>query len=191
MSAAEDVQSSTLALDYQKSAVVTYKLIYPNLQHVVLDYDVTFAPAGLTRNEAAIGSYLNGIQLAGGAPKLDPLILHLYNLPNVGDLAWSLDRLNPAPYLEPVTSTILAAQRLNDDMQICRVETGEYRFVREGDCGWLRTDGVILHCTADGEFDAYHENTYDVAGGLEHEVAEHWYLGGRSLTTIAASRHRG
>lgn len=172
MSAAEDVQSSTLALDYQKSAVVTYKLIYPNLQHVVLDYDVTLAPAGLTRNEAAIGSYLNGIQLAGGAPKLDPLILHLYNLPNVGDLAWSLDRLNPAPYLEPVTSTILAAQRLNDDMQICRVETGEYRFVRESDCGWLRTDG-------------------DAAGGLEHEVSEHWYLGGRSLTTIAASRHRG
>jgi hypothetical protein len=178
ISAAEGVQSSSLVLSYQPSAVVTYQLEYPNPQDVVLDYDITFAPSGLTRNEAAIGNYINGIQLAGGAPQLDPLILHLYNLPNVGDLAAALDRLNPAPYLEPVTSMVLSTQRLNDDMQSCHVTTGEYRFVREGDCGWLRTDAVILHRTADSSFDAYQENTYDAAGGLEHEIAEHWHLGG-------------
>jgi len=81
LSAAGGVTNSGLTLDYVSTAVGQYRLIYPNPNDVVLQYDVNFSPAGMTGNQHSVGSAVNRIQAGGTSPSFDPIARALYYQP--------------------------------------------------------------------------------------------------------------
>jgi hypothetical protein len=95
--------AAELALVAPASAVATYELLYPNANDIVLGYTIDFAPAGLTRNEAAFGEQINQMQLAFARPPDDPgadkntpmtpLIEALYAIPDLETLAAAYGQL--------------------------------------------------------------------------------------------------
>ncbi|MEP6841767.1 MAG: hypothetical protein ABJA75_27240, partial [Bradyrhizobium sp.] len=64
VSAAGGLTNPGLTLDVASSAILTYKLLNPNSNDLVLDYNVSFNPVGLPPQFASIGNAINAIQSA-------------------------------------------------------------------------------------------------------------------------------
>ncbi|MDO8978102.1 MAG: autotransporter domain-containing protein, partial [Afipia sp.] len=82
VSAAGGVTNSGLKLSAAPSAIVTYGLLYPNANDVVLNYSVTFNPVGLPPQFASIGNAINAIQTARSSPGFAPIASALFDLPD-------------------------------------------------------------------------------------------------------------
>jgi outer membrane autotransporter protein len=61
---------------------VTYGLLYPNPNDIVLGYSVTFNPVGLPSQFASIGNAINAIQTARSSPGFAPIASALFDLPD-------------------------------------------------------------------------------------------------------------
>jgi len=111
ISGADGVKNSGVELDVQPSAVVDYRMVTPTAQNLAIGLNIDFSPAGLTRNQNAIGDYFNDVQLAGGAESMDPYIRYLFLLPDVGELADTYAPLIPDYYDNFTQSTIRLTQQ--------------------------------------------------------------------------------
>ncbi|HUW79284.1 MAG TPA: autotransporter domain-containing protein, partial [Acidocella sp.] len=76
------------------SAVATYKLIYPNPNDIVLNYNIDYSPAGMNRNEHSLGTGVNEIETARTSPAFVPIAAALFYQPNVKKLAAVYDNLS-------------------------------------------------------------------------------------------------
>jgi outer membrane autotransporter protein len=91
--------NSGLSLTYQPSAVMDYKLLYPNSTDVVLSTSIDFSPKqGLNRNQRAIGDAISTIQRAGGAESISPVVAELFTLPDRKGLGNAYNQLSPVSY---------------------------------------------------------------------------------------------
>ena len=82
VSASGGVSHSGLSLNVASSAIVTYGLLYPNPNDIVLGYSVTFNPVGLPAQFASIGNAINAIQTARSSPGFAPIASALFDLPD-------------------------------------------------------------------------------------------------------------
>jgi outer membrane autotransporter protein len=82
VSAAGGFTNAGLTLDAASSAIVTYKLMYPNPNDVALGYNVTFNPVGLPPQFASIGNAINAVQTARSSPGFAPIASALFDLPD-------------------------------------------------------------------------------------------------------------
>ena len=179
LSAAGNVTDhSSLALDSPTSAVATYQLLYPNPNDVVLDYAIDFSPAsGLNINQTMIGNYINRVQLAGGSASFAPIVEALFFIPDASGLASAYDHLSPEPYVGLGTGTFFSNLQFSDSMLSCRSRDGQYRFVQEGQCGWMTVSGSALHEDRTSENLGFNRNGFSVAGGLQKQISENWHVG--------------
>ena len=83
-----------LSLQAIPSAVATYTLIYPDPDDVVLNYDINYSPAGMNRNEHAVGTGINEIETARISPAFVPIAAALFYQPTVAKLAAVYDGLS-------------------------------------------------------------------------------------------------
>jgi uncharacterized protein with beta-barrel porin domain len=177
LSAAGGVTDSGLGLTTQPSAVITYQLLFPNPTDVDLGYSIDFAPSALNVNQTMIGNYINRVQLAGGSAGLAPIVEALFFIPDASGLASAYDHLSPEPYVGLGTGTFFSNLQFSDSMLSCRSRDGQYRFVREGQCGWMTVSGSALHEDRTSENLGFNRNGFSVAGGLQKQINENWHVG--------------
>ena len=125
LSSAGGTIDSGLDLIFQESAVIEYKLLFPNPTDVVLGTSIDFSPAGLNQNEAAIGEAINAINLAGGSTSFAPVVAEIFKLPELQSLASAYDQLNPNIY------DITTATSFNNTLQYMRTLQDRMRGIRE------------------------------------------------------------
>jgi len=66
---------------------------------------------------------------------------------------------------------------LSDAMHSCRQREGEQRFLREGECNWVRLVGSVHDQERSGSNYGYQLDTYTMAGGSQHELTRDVYAG--------------
>ena len=181
------IDKSNLDLLAAQSAVIGYELLYPiyqNSNDVDLRYSVDFSPAGLGGNQSAIGSYVNAIQQAGSSTEFAPIAALLVSMPDVASLGNVYDQLSPEPFLASTTSAVQADLRFSDALHSCRVREGEFRFVSEGECSWVRLIGSKLDQDRTDSNTGFNRKTNTLAAGAQKRVNENWSAGfGFSIDT--------
>jgi hypothetical protein len=177
LSAGAGVTDSGLTLSAPQSIVMKYELLFPNATDVVIGYDVDFSPEGLNGNQVTIGDYVNAIQTAGGSEGFAPIAAQLVSFTGIGQLASAYDHLSPEPYLSIEPGVVYSNQQFSDSMMSCRVREGEYRFVREGQCGWLRANVTEMDRERTSSNMGYDRYALSLAGGLQGEISNNWHGG--------------
>jgi hypothetical protein len=177
LSAAGGVTDSGLGLSFQKSAVIDYQLLFPNETDVVLHSALDFSPSGLNANQTSIGNYINNIQIAGGSSGLAPLVTSLLSAPDVSSLAAIYDQLTPEVFVNRQNITMQSNQNFSNALRSCRQHSGEYHFVSEGECKWLRFLGRRLDSERTRENLGFSERAFGVAGGIQKSISKHYFLG--------------
>jgi uncharacterized protein with beta-barrel porin domain len=157
--------------------VINYQLLFPNATDMALGFNIDFAPSGLNRNQSVIGDYVNRVQLAGGSASFAPIAAALFAQADVSALGAAYDRLSPEPYLGTVTTPLLPNLKFNNAMLSCRAYDGDFRFVREGECGWMSLGGSGLHQDKTFSNIGFNRSAFNIAGGLQKAINENWHLG--------------
>jgi uncharacterized protein with beta-barrel porin domain len=178
LSAAGGTTNSGLALVTRPSAVISYQMLFPNSNDVAIGYTIDYSPAsGLNRNQAAIGNNVNSIQLAGGSPSFAPVAAALFDVPDSAALAAAYDQLSAEGYLATETSALYANEGFNNALLSCRVRDGEYWYVREGECGWIRLSKGIVDQEATTENFGFHQDANYFSAGFQRTVGSGWHAG--------------
>ncbi len=177
LNAAQNVTVPSLVLDAPASAVTMYDILYPTLQDVVLSYDIDFAPVGLNSNQASFGEFINSLQLAGGSPTLAPLVGTIFGLGTLEELKLAYNMLSPGAYASSLVSTLVSANDFSSSLMSCRERAGDYRFVAQGECGWMRVSARSTDYDGTVDYFAFKEDTYQIAGGVQKAIAQDWHLG--------------
>ncbi len=186
-----------ITLAAPRSAVNAYTLSLPNATDLVVAVATDFAPRGLNHNQHALGLQVNAIQLAGGSAAFAPLVEALVGVPDLDGLKTAYDRLSPAPYANQAVTATSSSLRFNQAMLSCRVRDGEYRFVAEGQCYWLRALGRQTTRDRTGETAGFDEDAGEVSLGAQMPVGGPWFIGAAmsqewsSLESDAAAKSTG
>jgi uncharacterized protein with beta-barrel porin domain len=177
LSAEEGVTDSGLGLSFQKSAVIDYQLLLPNETDVVLSGVLDFSPGGLNTNQTSIGNYINSVQIAGGSSGLAPLVTSLLAAPDVSSLAAIYDQLSPEVFVNLQNNALFSNLNFGNALRSCRQHSGEYHFVSEGECKWMRFIGRTQRRDQTTENLGFKERAFGVAGGIQKAISEHYFLG--------------
>jgi uncharacterized protein with beta-barrel porin domain len=177
LSAQGGVTNSGLGLSVQPTAIVNYQLSFPNATDVALAGQLNFSPSGLNANQIAIGNHLSNILMNGGSPDFGPLITSLLKIPDVETLASSYDQLTPEVFIGLQSTTLFSNLSFSNAMLSCRQRAGEYRFVREGECGWMRFSGRNLQQDRTVSNLGFKEHAFGLSGGMQKAVSENYHLG--------------
>ncbi|MGE0146910.1 MAG: hypothetical protein AB7R87_05955 [Parvibaculaceae bacterium] len=196
LSADAGVTDKSLILQAPASAVATYDILYraaeldPTAEDVVLSYDIDFAGAGaggLNRNQTRFGDYINRFQIADSNTRLAPLVGFLFLLPTVEDLRAAYAMLTPEAYASNVATTLMAVDDFSQALMSCRQVAGEYRFVAQDECGWMRASGRTTSYDSSFEYNGYSEDVFQIAGGVQGKVGANEFVGfGLSYETTDA-----
>jgi uncharacterized protein with beta-barrel porin domain len=144
---------------------------------MALAYSIDFAPQGLNENQSAIGNYINAIQLAGGSATLAPIVATLFGMPDAQGLADGYNHLTPEVYSGYQATTLASNLQFSNAMLSCRTREGQFRFVREGECGWMTIAGNALHQERTSSNLGFNRNAFTVAGGFQKGIGGNWHLG--------------
>ena len=174
------VTDKSLILNAPASAVAQYEIIYPNPSDVVLSYDIDFTGGGAGKvndNQARLGDYINRLQIADSKTRLAPLVGYIFLLPTIEDLRAAYAMLTPEAYASNLAATLTAIDDFGQALLSCRKVDGEYRFVAQSDCGWVRASGRTMTFDSSFEFNGYREDVFQIAGGFQERVGENDFLG--------------
>lgn len=140
------VTNSGLAL--AEPAVAAYQLEFPDLDDVLLQGGLDFAPAGLNGNQTAIGQNVNAIQFAGGSASFLPIAQALLTIPDLASLGQAYDQLSPETYVDNQIADFYSGLRFANSLMSCNVPDGRYAFIKEGQCVWAQVGGNFLDLSA-------------------------------------------
>ena len=174
------VTDKSLNLKAPASAVAKYEILYPNPEDVVLSYDIDFAGSnggGVNRNQARLGDYINRFQIADSKTQLAPLVGYLFLLPTIEDLRTAYAMLTPEVYASNLASTLMAVDDFSQALMSCRQVSGEYHFVAQGECGWMRVSGRTTSYDKSFQYSGFDEDVYQVAGGVQKSIGDDRFVG--------------
>ncbi|OOG21477.1 hypothetical protein B1C78_16055 [Thioalkalivibrio denitrificans] len=177
VSAAGGVVTDEFTLSAPASAVASYALFFPSANEVGVSAGINFSPTGLGPNARRIGEHVNAIQLAGGSESFAPFAAGLFAQPDEGRLDTAYEKLSPGIIGSIMELSEIASTALNNAMHSCRQREGEYRFVREGECGWIRVGGARRDQQRTDRNPGYRLDTLTIAGGRQREVQPDLHLG--------------
>jgi uncharacterized protein with beta-barrel porin domain len=162
-------------LTAQDTAVVDYKLLFPNATDVELEIaSVNFAPSGLTPNEQAVGQHLQQAFLAGGGD-LSNLLTELAEL-DFATFAGDLDHLTPDPYLGQSQAALWSGFDFANSLFSCPLPSSQASLMGEGSCYWLRPSGHVATLGGHDGYMSFNESAAGLTGGVQGELAPNWYL---------------
>jgi uncharacterized protein YhjY with autotransporter beta-barrel domain len=180
--AAQGLPAPQLGLAFAPSAVNSYALETTSSNELVLRITTDFAPAvaggvALTRNQNAIGDYINRIQAAGGSPEFASVTAQLASAPDAASLKSIYDQMSAAPYVESQSAALSANQRFSQALLSCRVREGAQRFVQEGECAWGRALGRFTKRDPSADSAVAREEAMEISAGVQRAINAHWYAG--------------
>jgi len=183
-SAGTILDKSGLELTAAESAVVSYELLDDPGDDVnlVLSSTVDFSSSGkgrrkFRRNREAFGRYVNAVMQAGGSEEFAPLAASFVEMPDQASLGRAYDRLIPESLGSLGFESVVSSAGFNDAMHSCRQRQGDYRFVSEGECRWMRLDAASRDQDETSKNPGYDLDTYSIAGGAQHKIAADTHLG--------------
>ena len=177
LNASDGANSSGLALVAPASSLVSYALTYPSANEIAVTTSINFAPTTLSPNAQRIGVHLSAIQAAGGSSSMAPYIAALFTQPDDASLNTMYEKLGPGAMGSLSALSTTSSQGFNDAMHSCRQREGNYRFIREGECSWMRLGGS-RHDQERSELNpGYEQDSFTMAGGFQKEVNANVHLG--------------
>ncbi len=179
VSGAGGMTDSGIVLDSAPSVIINHDLLFPNATDAVLRTKIDFSPegVGINGNQTLMGDYINRIQLAGGSASFAPIVATLIALPDAQSLAAAYNQLTPEVFTGPQSKTFLSNMDFSNAMLSCRERAGEYRFVREGQCRWMRFTGRNLQRDTTSANLGFDEITFGIAGGMQWQISDRYHLG--------------
>ena len=106
-----------LTLDFAPSAVMTYSLLYPDANNIVLSYAINFSPTSLTGNEAALGHAIDRIQAAVPSPPgFAPIANALLSVPTAAALGQVYNQMSGEGTSGAQSTAIAAANAFSSTM---------------------------------------------------------------------------
>jgi len=177
LTAGDGVVVDGLSVTTPTSSIVRYQLSYPSANEIAVSTSVDFAPASVGGNSQRIGRHINGIVAAGGSAGFAPIATALVNLPDDASLVRAYEKLGPGAVGNVAGLSSTASLEFNDAMHSCRQREGEQRFIREGECSWLRVGGGIRDQERGDLNSGYRLDAATVAGGVQREVAADTHFG--------------
>jgi hypothetical protein len=156
-----------LVLAAPRSVVLQFGLDHAEPQAVRLAYSVDFAARGaLRRNLASVGTHLNGVQAAGGAPALADLVTALVDIEELADYRDALTQLSPDLHAAQQANVVRAAQQFGRGLMRCSAHDEGERFVAQDACLWLRMDRPSVDLDAHDDVPAMrHRGVRTAVGG--------------------------
>jgi len=176
-SASSGTTPSSLTLNAPRSPLVSYALSYPNANDVAITSRIDFRPGRLGGNAGRIGTYLNAVQQAGGSESLAPYVAALFGLTDEASLKTAYEKLGPGALGTITTAATTSSLEFNDAMHSCRQRDGDYRFIREGDCNWIRLGGSIRDQERNDQNPGYTQDVVTMAGGFQKAIRDNLHLG--------------
>ncbi len=158
-------------------AVAVYQLEFPDPNDVVLQGGLDFAPAGLNRNQTAIGQNVNAIQLAAGSAAFLPVAQALLTIPDLVSLGQAYDQLSPETYVDNEIADFYSGLRFASALMSCNVPDGRYAFIKEGQCIWAQIGGNFLDLNAGSGGLGFSESAVRASGGAEVRLQPDWFAG--------------
>jgi hypothetical protein len=177
ISSSDGIGNFGLSLDTPVSAVIGFSLMSSSPNDYSLYYNVDFAPAGLTRNQKAMGEHFNNIQLAGSTEMMKPLTASVVAQPNVESLGAVYDVLSPHIYAENQLGRLFSSLDFEQSMHSCAVRDGDFRFSREGDCTWMRASNRDIQIEGRHGLPGATDYSEIMNLGFQKAVTEHWHGG--------------
>jgi len=177
LAASDGATDEGLTLAVPTSSIVQYALVYPSANEIAVSTRVNFAVPNLGGNAQQVGEYLNAIQATGGSEALAPYVANLLSLPNDAGVAAAYDKLGPGVLGNVASQSTTASLAFNDAMHSCRQRAGDDRFIREGECNWVRMGGNSKDQQATGLNTGYRLDGLTLAGGAQREIKADTYLG--------------
>lgn len=171
------VSNDGLQIVASPSAVVGYRLIQSGANELAVDLGVDFAPRQLGANGQRLGRYINALQSAGGSAAFASFASALVQLPDVASLDRGYEKLGPGTTGASSSSSSSASMTLSDAMHSCRQREGDNRFLREGECNWVRIGRGASDQEGDGSRYGYDVDTFTMAGGTQHAVSSDVFAG--------------
>ena len=171
------VTQSGVVLNKPISAVASFALAATS-QDLNLKYDIDFSPAGLNRNQTALGDHINAIQTAGSSPTFAPVTTELFYVPTVPALASLYDSYSPQHYAAQQAGQIFASQQFADSMFSCPKSSEGVAFSERG-CVWVKPAARWLKLSGTSAAMAYNEHSTGLSGGFEAALGDNaWRVGG-------------
>lgn len=173
----EGLTDNGISLLTHGTSVIRYDDLIVAPTSASLGYSVDFSPRGLNGNQTAFGNYINKLQLSGGSERLGSLVGTLFRTENTNALRATYNMLTPETQAANLASTLLSANDFNNALMSCREQGGTYRFVSQGECGWMRFVGRTVKYDNTFQNLGYKEDAIQVAGGAQKAVGENKHLG--------------
>jgi len=177
LTAADGVTVDGLRVTTPTSSIVRYRLSYPSASEVAVSTAVDFAPGNLNGNAQRIGRHINGIVAAGGSPGFAPIATALINLPDDASLQRAYEKLGPGAVGNVAGMSNRSSIDFNDAMHSCRQRDGEHRFIREGECNWMRVGNGVRDQDRTSEASGYGLETFTVASGVQRQFSSDTHVG--------------
>lgn len=172
-------ERSKALFDVQPSVVADYRLEFVNQNRVDVSYKIDFASeeilAAATRNERAVAQHLQNVFAEGALVALFDQLVQLQDLDSYQDAVGSLDG---QIYADTQLTTLYSSQLFKDSLLSCGERSGDFRFIGEAQCGWMRGDGRHLNRDQTSASRGFDETAFQFAGGGQFHADEDWLLGG-------------
>ena len=158
----------------ESTAVMSYELLFPNANDMVLAVTANYVTAGLTPNQKATAQHLQG-SLAAGGGNLGTVLGYLGGFADVSSYAKALDRLHPEPYLAQTQSVLLSSLAFADGVLTCsdRQGTGTVKLGDDG-CAWARIGTSRTTRGRTFENIGFGNDAWSASGGAQFSLAPNW-----------------
>jgi uncharacterized protein with beta-barrel porin domain len=177
LTAGEQVTDMGIDFEYEESIVVDYVLDFPDAQTITVATTVDFTPEALDGNRAAVAEYVHRILQQGGSEAFAPTTAALLSIPDAEAYGEAMDALSPKAQNADTTTTLMSNLQLAGAMLSCRSRDGDYRFIREGQCGWMRLAGRTLESNDAGGQQGFEEDAFGLSGGFQWAIDDTWNVG--------------
>ncbi|MEM9257485.1 MAG: autotransporter outer membrane beta-barrel domain-containing protein [Pseudomonadota bacterium] len=85
---------------------------------------------------------------------------------------------SPEVYTDNQLSSLYSTMNFGDGLLSCAQRDGTYRFVAQGECGWL--DAEVRRLDRDGNSSniGFEDDSWQLSGGAQRGLNDHWMIGG-------------
>lgn len=181
LSAQAGTSSATQSnLRVASSVAANYFLNYPNSTDIVLTYEIDFASQAAldaTRgSQAPLSRHLQDMFVAGTLDR--DTANKLIAIETSEEYRAATDSLSAEVYSDNQIVSLLSNVRFGDALMSCAERSGDYRFIAEGQCGWLRIGGSNFNQQDTSQSMGFDQSSWGIQGGVQYDVGDVWHIGG-------------
>ena len=173
------------------TGAVTYALLYPNANDLVLSATINFQ--AVSQSQAGVASALNTFVANGGS---NPVTTALMSVPTAAGVGNALRQLSPAGTQQQPQQNAQFVGAFNNAMLSCSVNGDGAAIGAEGQCLWVRAKTVHTAVDASSSRPGFIEQMEQISAGAQFAVATNWRVGlalgyDQSSTTSENTRTTG